>query len=47
MDYKKISEFEASDYISSQQYIPVAENGDNKKIKRLSQVLFWVGMNVD
>ena len=33
MDYKKISEFEESDYISSQQYIPVAENGDNKKIK--------------
>lgn len=33
MDYKKISEFEESDYISSEQYIPVAENGDNKKIK--------------
>ena len=33
MDYKKISEFEESDYISSAQYIPVAENGDNKKIK--------------
>ena len=33
MDYKKISEFEESDYISSSQYIPVAENGDNKKIK--------------
>ena len=33
MDYKKISEFGESDYISSAQYIPVAENGDNKKIK--------------